>query len=51
MRYVAHRVAILSAGSVVETLPSRKLYHLPSNPYARLLVQASGLSLFPEPAV
>ena len=50
VRYVAHRVAILSAGSVVETLPARKLYHLPANPYARLLVQASGLSLFPEPA-
>jgi peptide/nickel transport system ATP-binding protein len=39
-RYVAHRVAVMYAGQVVESGPTEEVLHHPVHPYTRLLLSA-----------
>ncbi len=41
VRHLAHRVAVMYAGRVVETAPASRLFSAPSHPYTRALLAAA----------
>jgi ABC-type glutathione transport system ATPase component len=43
VRYLAHYIAVMKLGEVIEQAPSRQFYSPIDNPYVRRLQQASGL--------
>jgi peptide/nickel transport system ATP-binding protein len=52
VRHVAHRVAVMYLGQVVETAATRELWDAPMHPYTRALIDAiphpDGLGRLPE---